>query len=106
MKSLAVILLVAMAGCARFQTVQTDISYDKPSPGTPSRTITTKASSYTFFASKSTLAKWKAQQTDKTQGAEVGGLAQSSDAITTNSVALAEAIASGIVQGTAKALKP
>lgn len=64
---------LALTGCARFHTKQTDINYDQ---GKPSRSITTSASAYTFFSSKSQLANWKAEQTDSAQGATVGSLTQ------------------------------
>jgi len=79
MKRLTLCLLaLSLSGCARFSTKQTDISYDDA--GLPQRSITTTASATTFAASKSALAKWKASQTDKSQGAEVGGLDQAADA--------------------------
>lgn len=94
---MAAILAVALAslclqGCASFSTVQTDISTTKDKDGNPTtRTITTKAKASTFFESKSTLATWKATQTDKSQGATVGGLEQASTG--TNTVALLKALA-------------
>lgn len=85
-KTLAVMVAaLAFVGCARFATTQTDISKEN-TDGTTTRTITTKAASYTFFSSDSSLAKWKASQTDKTQGAEVGGLAQHADATNINEI--------------------
>lgn len=72
MKTIATaILAIALLGCARFQSVQTDLSYEK---GTPSRQITTRTSSTTFFASKSDLARYKALTTDKTQSLGIGSL--------------------------------
>ncbi len=76
MKYSALLLLVCLTGCARFTTIQTDESYDIESPDQPIRKITTKAQANTLCASKSALANWKAQQTDKTQGASVGSLTQ------------------------------
>lgn len=73
MKIIIALSLITLCGCARFSTTQTDMSYEQ---GTPSRQITTKASAYTLFSGKSSLATWKASQTDKTQGASVGGLTQ------------------------------
>lgn len=96
--TLGVCLLLVLPGCARFSTTQTDNSYEN---GEQVRQITTKASAYTFWASKSALATWKATQSDKTQGASVGGLSQSADA-TTNMASMVEAIARGV----ATALKP
>jgi len=84
-----VIATSALAGCARFSTHQTDASQN-PKTG-ETRTITTRASAYTFFSAKSELAKFKASQTDKTQSASVGALSQSADG--TNAIALIEAIA-------------
>lgn len=77
-----------LTGCAHFQTTQTDLSYDK---GKPQRTITTKASSYTFFDAKSDLSKFKATQSDKVQSASVGNLTSESSA--TNAVAMLNAVA-------------
>ena len=74
---LLLIAIVAMTGCARFSTKQTDLSYD-PTTGKPLRQITTRAASYTLASANSKLAQWKATQTDKTQGATVGGLEQAS----------------------------
>lgn len=89
-RTFAAILLLSVAGCARFSTTQTDISTTNPY-GEPSRTITTRASSYTLFSANSKLATWKASQTDKSQGASVGGLEQTSTG--TNVVAALQAIA-------------
>lgn len=86
----------ALVGCARFSTKQTDQSYDDT--GKPQRAITTKVTATTFWASSSQLANFKASQTDKTQGANVGSLNQSADA-GTNVANLAEAIARGITSG-------
>jgi len=97
MKTLTLILAIAaLGGCARFSTTQKDVR-----DGTTT-TITTKATSWTFFDSKSALAKWKATQTEKSQGAEVGGLNQESSG--TNAVDLIRAIAEGAVNGAAKAI--
>jgi hypothetical protein len=74
-------------GCARFKTVQTDMSYEN---GTPIREITTKATSTTFFDSDSALASFKATQTDKTQSASVGSLNQQSSG--SNTVVVLEAV--------------
>lgn len=95
-KSLAVIFgLLVVGGCARFSTIQTDMSYDDQ--GKPQRQVTTKATAYTLWSSKSALASWKATQTDSSQGATVGNLTQQSlSPIDTNFVALV-----GIALGTA-----
>lgn len=74
---LMLISAAALTGCARFSTKQTDLSYD-PTTGKPIRQITTRASAYTVASANSKLAQWKATQTDKTQGATVGGLEQAS----------------------------
>jgi hypothetical protein len=54
------------------------------------RTVTTRASAYTLFSAKSSLATWKASQTDKTQGASVGGLEMQG---ATNTAATIQALA-------------
>lgn len=76
----ALVLLILCQGCARFNTTQTDLSYE---PNGTKREITTRATAYTFVAGKSALSNWKASQTDKSQGASVGGLTQESDATET-----------------------
>jgi len=80
---IALALLVASSGCAHFSTLQTDRFYDSET-GKLASEKTTHASSYTFFDSKSALTAFKASQTDKTQGASVGTLAQ--EAYGTNAV--------------------
>lgn len=81
--------VAAICGCARFGTVQKDLRYD-PDTGKLVGEITTKAASYTLFSSRSSLANWKATQSEKSQGAEVGGLSQQGG---TNAVAVLEKIA-------------
>lgn len=100
---LLVLPALMLAGCAHFSTKQTDISYDKGSV-LPSRSLTTKAASFTFFSSKSDLAKFKALQSDKTQSAAVGSLSQSSDA-NTNITDMISALSKGAVEGAVSALK-
>ena len=87
------ILIAALNGCARFSTVQSDVSV--ATNGT-TRTITTDVTSYTLFSSKLLLAGFKAQQTDKTQGASVGQLSQQGE---TNMVAIITAISAGVAAG-------
>lgn len=74
--------LIVFPGCAQFTTTQTDVS--------PERTITTKATAWTFATSRSALANFKASQTDKTQSATVGALTQESS--TTNLAANLDAM--------------
>lgn len=88
MKKLLPFILLILSGCASFTTIQTD---ERTNEKTGEKTkITTRAASWTFFDSKSTLAKWKATQSEKSQGAEVGGLAQETSG--TNAVAVLEGI--------------
>ena len=88
----AAALLIAVTGCARFSTVQSDTSYDEE--GRPLRTITTRAQAWTCGTSKSTLANFKASQTDKTQSAAVGSLSQESSStnVANNARAVTELI--------------
>lgn len=90
-----IILLLFLTSCARFSTTQTDRSYTD-AKGNEIREITTKATSTTFFESRSSLANFKATQTDHTQTAIVGSLNQ--DANATNLVKMAEAAAEGAVK--------
>jgi uncharacterized protein YceK len=69
MKHLALLVALALSGCATYTTKQTDIS--------PDRSITTEVSVRTFWDSNSKLADSKAVQTDKSQSASLGGLTQS-----------------------------
>lgn len=84
-------LLVAV-GCSHFSTKQTDISTTDEN-GTTTRTITTTASANTFFDGRSSLASFKATQTDKTQGASVGSLSQETSG--TNAVNVLKIIVEG-----------
>ena len=87
MKTSTVFLLCALlcAGCAHFTTTQKDIRNED---GTT--TIVTHVSATTLFSARSELTKFKALQTEKSQGAEVGSLAQQGG---TNAVAVLEKIA-------------
>jgi outer membrane lipoprotein SlyB len=87
-KVLTLCAIAALAGCARFHTTQTDYSYD-PTTGTPQRKVTTKTSAYTLFSARSALTTWKAKQDDKSQGADVGGLVQSSENPATSNIVAA-----------------
>ena len=72
--AVAGLILFMLLGCARFSTVQTD---ERTNEKTGEKTtVTTKAASWTLFDSQSSLARWKATQSEKSQGAEVGGLGQ------------------------------
>jgi hypothetical protein len=89
MPLIALFFCLALSGCARFSTVQTDTSYDEHDK--PTRSVTTRAKASTFFTSRSALANFKASQTDKTQGASVGSLTQESSG--TNAVRVIEGLA-------------
>lgn len=69
---LLIVSLAALAssGCARFSTKQTDTRNETETK------VTTRASAFTLFSSKSELTNWEAEQTEGTQGAKVGGLTQ------------------------------
>lgn len=86
MKKLLIPLLL-IAGCARFSTTQTDVSYEE---GNKVRTITTRVKASTLFDAKSKLTSFKASQTDKTQSAAVGGLSTESSG--TNAIKALELI--------------
>jgi predicted negative regulator of RcsB-dependent stress response len=83
--ALALTVVMSLTACAHFSTTQTDASFT--TNGTPLRTLTTKAAATTFWASSSELAKFKATQSDKTQGASVGSLSQASDVLNSNVMA-------------------
>jgi hypothetical protein len=70
-------LLLLASGCARFKTVQRDISGQ---PDGETRTIETTATAITFAAGEQALSAWKASQTDKSQTASVGSVNQEADA--------------------------
>ena len=96
------VVLATLCGCARFSTTQTDIRSNAETKETT--TVITRAASWTFFDSKSALAKWKATQSDNRQSAEVGGLSQQADG--TNVVGLIEAVSKGATRGAMEFLKP
>lgn len=75
-----------MAGCASFKTVQIDERNEQTGEGR----IETRVAARTLFTSKSTLTQFKASQTERSQGAEVGGLTQQSSG--TNAVKALEAL--------------
>jgi len=87
--------LLLMCSCARFSTTQID-HRENVQTGEIT-TVTTKAASYTFFASTSRLASWKAEQSEDQQGAEVGDLNQESTA--TNLVDITESVSRGVARG-------
>lgn len=95
-----------LCSCANFKTTQKDISTTSKD-GVTTRTITTSAGAYTLFTSKSQLTSWKAQQSDKTQGASVGALTQeATNPIDTNLISLTSKIVESAVSSAVKAVKP
>ena len=74
--ALLALSIIGMAGCARFSTTQIDERFNEETK--EKTTVTTQASAFTFFDSNSTLATWKAEQSEESQSAEVGGLDQTS----------------------------
>lgn len=79
--TVAILLLAALSGCARFVTTQTD---ERTNEKTGEKTkISTKAKATTFWDSKSALANFKAAQTEKSQSASVGSLVQESSGTNT-----------------------
>lgn len=95
-----ILLSVLLTGCAHFTTTQTDVTYDATQK--PTRSVTTRATAYTFFEGTSKLANFKAVQTDKSQTASVGDLSQQTSA-TNTATALGEII--GVAVGTAMKVK-
>jgi len=93
MKTLLILALVLLAGCARFSTKQTDERLEADGATT---TITTVASSWTLWSSKSALANFKASQTEKTQGATVGTLNQ--EATDANTARIIEAVTAAAIK--------
>lgn len=85
------LLLLNLAGCARFRSTQTETAPD----GTQR---ITRVCVTTFFDGKSDLAKLRASTTDKTQGLTLAGLDQSSSS--TNTVEILRHIAA--ILGAAK----
>lgn len=99
MKTLLLLpLALALGGCSSFTTTQQDLSYGPDAK--PLRQITTRATTRTFFDSKSSLANFRATQTDKNQSAFVGSLAQESSG--SNTVNLVQAITEAAIRATLK----
>jgi len=82
----AFITASVVSGCASFKTVQIDERNEQTGEGR----IETRVAARTLFTSKSTLTQFKATQTERSQGAEVGGLTQQSSG--TNAVRALEAL--------------
>lgn len=95
------LILALLTGCAQFSTQQRDIR--KATDGQVTE-ITTTVSARTFGTSKSTLANFKATQTDKSQGANVGNLAQESSG--TNAVVLIDLLSKALAEALVKSLVP
>jgi hypothetical protein len=99
-RALTVMVLLLGAGCARFNTTQTDIRYDDQT-GRPATAVTTRATATTFFAGKAALANWKATQSEGEQGAEVGQL----DTEVTDAGHQLSTIIGAVTKGLAEGLK-
>ena len=99
MKHICLFVIVSiLTGCATFSSVQKDEISDNN--GT-THTLSTACRASSFFAGKSDIAKWKAQQSSRAQGASVGGLVVDSDA-GTNTSAVAAAIVKAAIEATVK----
>lgn len=87
-------------GCAHFKTRQVNNTYD-PKTGNLLTKTTTTAGASTVFDANSTLAKFHAMQSDKTQAATVGGLDQASTSAGVVAIINAAATAAGALSGSA-----
>ena len=87
MKRIVFIAALAIAGCARFKTTQID---ERKAPDGQITKVSTIVSASTLFTSKSQLANFRANQTERQQGASVGSLSQESSG--TNAVRALEAL--------------
>ena|SRR5688572_11771207 len=99
------VFLVVLAGCATFKSDQTDLStvatYEEGKlVSIETRQIKSFTKARTFFESRSKVTGFKALQTDRTQSSSIGELNQ--EASSTNLVKLAEAVATGVVNGLKK----
>lgn len=94
---LLALIAIDLCGCASFRTVQTERRFSDT--GKLENEIVTRASSRTFFDSKSSLANFSATQSEKTQSAKVGSLNQ--EATGANAVGLIQAI-----EGVVRAARP
>lgn len=86
-RNIAIVLALALVGCARFKTTQVD---ERKAPNGESTKISTIVSASTLFTSKSQLSSFSANQTERAQGASVGNLSQQSSG--TNAVRALEAL--------------
>ena len=102
---IAVLAALSLTGCARFNTVQTDISTDANGIV---RTVTTRTSAGTLFDSDSALANLETSQTDKTQRTEVGSLNQSStsEVVGTLNKILGDALIDALIKSSGVPAKP
>lgn len=99
-KVMIVVVSVALVGCAHFKTRQVNNTYD-PKTGNITARTTTTAGATTVFDANSTLAKFHALQSDKSQGATVGGLDQAATSAGVVAIIQAAAGAAGAFGGAA-----
>lgn len=90
-----ILAAIALCGCARFSSLQTDISYEK---GIPSRSITTATKTRTVFSSKSDLTRYRAATSDKIQSLGIGSLNVESP---TNNLTIIDAVVGAAVKAAA-----
>ena len=83
----AIMLASLLTGCASFSTHQID---KRKEPNGSETEVATRVTARTLFTSKSSLANFKASQTEKQQGAAVGSLTQEANG--TNAVRAIEAL--------------
>lgn len=91
--------ILILSGCAHLKSTTTETT----DPKTQVVTRKTKVSVYTFYDSKSDVAKFKNSITDKTTGTTIGGLSQ--EASGTNANALVSSVVEGAIAGAMKFAK-
>lgn len=96
--------LLIVGGCARFSTNQVQLDTLDDAGKVLTRQTSTKATSTTFFDSKSALTSFKATQTDKSQSASVGSLSQ--EASGSNAVNLVDIAVQAAVKAAVTSVVP
>lgn len=96
MKSLFLLLLLLAPGCARFTNVQVETRGE----GAGTVRLESRQVITTFFDSKTSVAKLRVTNTDKSNGLSVGAITEEASA--TNAVDLIERIVGAAIRAAAK----
>ena len=98
-KLIGLVVLLIINGCSTFNTSQIQKDKLDATGKSTERTTSTEVTVRTLFSAKSTLATSTATQTDKSQGAKLGGLSQEGGVTPELINAIAAGLAAGLKAG-------